>query len=418
VDGPRPSLRRSPYRKGWVGDGCSVSRPAEVHAGGHAYAGLLNEFEGIHANDGRLVSFLLLCVLGLGMMNGMERSRGKRTTLWLGAMGSVVLVMAGLLLRDSIREAWHLEGLQYGDEARKARAIEALRELRSRRAVSALLGLVDGDDSLGPSAATAIAWIGDEGGVSKVKELLRKKSPTFRRKTVGRLCEHTPGSVEVFDLLFDIAMSGSGGEEDVVLWQAIEGMRGCGRDCIPPFIEALRAEDPKAATRAARVLSSFGPKAEAAIPALIEILAREEATYEASAALGYIGKAAVPKLIQALENPDPRVRWGAARALGWMKGAAAGASRRLAAAVRDPDREVREQAVEALRSIGPAAAEAVPDPVAPSLPSPIASSVSSWTCSITDTGGRTGRPVRPRSAPPRRRGKGPREAAHPGRTTR
>jgi len=77
-------------------------------------------------------------------------------------------------------------------------------------------------------------------------------------------------------------------------------------------------------------------------------------------ALGRIGAGAVPPLIAALHDPNPRIRAEAARALSRMGPAAQDAVQPLTERLHDPEREVRQAAARALGQIGPAAAPAVP----------------------------------------------------------
>ncbi len=77
-------------------------------------------------------------------------------------------------------------------------------------------------------------------------------------------------------------------------------------------------------------------------------------------ALGRIGEAAVPQLIAALSDADPRVRAQAGRALARIGPPAKEAVPILTQRLDDPDEDVRQAAARALGQIGPAAADAVP----------------------------------------------------------
>lgn len=80
----------------------------------------------------------------------------------------------------------------------------------------------------------------------------------------------------------------------------------------------------------------------------------------AADALGRIGAAAVPELVQALANPDPAVREKAVGVLGRMGADAAPAVPNLVKLLNDPDPVVRKAAARTLGRIGPAAKDAVP----------------------------------------------------------
>jgi len=81
----------------------------------------------------------------------------------------------------------------------------------------------------------------------------------------------------------------------------------------------------------------------------------------AADALGRMGPAAVPKLVEALQDPNPQVRMLAARVLARIGPNAVIAVPTLQHLLEDPDGEVRRAATRALGQIGPAAAAAIPD---------------------------------------------------------
>ena len=71
-------------------------------------------------------------------------------------------------------------------------------------------------------------------------------------------------------------------------------------------------------------------------------------------------RAALPALIGALDDADPRVRGSAAAAIGGIGPAAAPAVPTLVALLQDADEGVRSSACLALRGVGPAAKSALP----------------------------------------------------------
>jgi hypothetical protein len=80
----------------------------------------------------------------------------------------------------------------------------------------------------------------------------------------------------------------------------------------------------------------------------------------ASDALGRIGEAAVPSLIEALNHPDPEVREQAARALSLIGPKSVAAVPELIKLLDDESEPVRRQAARALGQVGPAAKAAIP----------------------------------------------------------
>ena len=77
-------------------------------------------------------------------------------------------------------------------------------------------------------------------------------------------------------------------------------------------------------------------------------------------ALSRIGTAAIPALVDALQNPDPLLRRHAAQALARIGPEARDAVPDLIVALQDRDEEVRKNVARALGQIGPAAEAAVP----------------------------------------------------------
>src|SRR5271166_4882027 len=86
------------------------------------------------------------------------------------------------------------------------------------------------------------------------------------------------------------------------------------------WIKELRAADSGMRRQAAEALARLGPKAAAAVPALIEALADKDVMVrrDAGRALSRIGEPAVPALIEALADKDVMVRHDARHVLSKM----------------------------------------------------------------------------------------------------
>jgi HEAT repeat protein len=101
--------------------------------------------------------------------------------------------------------------------------------------------------------------------------------------------------------------------------EVLNVLAGMGEAAVPGLIKALDIKDARPA--AAAILARLGPAAQAAVPALIEVLQSAEPTarHEALLAIGAIGPAAhaaVPAAIKAMQDADPNVRYAACYALG------------------------------------------------------------------------------------------------------
>jgi HEAT repeat protein len=149
--------------------------------------------------------------------------------------------------------------------------------------------------------------------------------------------------------------------------QAVSMLVQYGPKHVPKMIELVQSEKSGAQRmRAMRALGQFGPRAEEAVPVLIEALSDRQCQDRdvAAESLGKIGRRpqqTVPALVQALRDPDDRVRTTASRALSRFgeEAAEAGAVPPLTAMLKDDDMNVRAYAADALGAIGPPARSAV-----------------------------------------------------------
>jgi hypothetical protein len=139
--------------------------------------------------------------------------------------------------------------------------------------------------------------------------------------------------------------------------------RGVKEEFLPVLIDALNDSDDQVRAEAALTLGLFGPRAKAAVPALIAILegpAPEgqgaDSRIRAAEALGAIGpdaKAAVPSLLAALNDENVAVRRAAASSLGHLGPEARAGEAALTKALADPDDGVRRSAIWSLENLGP-----------------------------------------------------------------
>ncbi len=139
------------------------------------------------------------------------------------------------------------------------------------------------------------------------------------------------------------------------------------RGALPELIKALDDSQQQVWLGAAVALARIGPDAKDAIPALLRGLNRSaqregrQVWYRSSYALGRIGVAAVPALIDSLKSSEALVRAGAAQALGWVGTDAGPAIPLLASLLNDSDAQVRQLSSEALAGIG---SESIPHLIA------------------------------------------------------
>jgi HEAT repeat protein len=120
----------------------------------------------------------------------------------------------------------------------------------------------------------------------------------------------------------------------------------------------LTSEQEGVSRHAAFLLGRIGPDAA---PILLDGLRREGSRVDQVAeALAQIGRPIVGRLAEAVGDPEPRVRRGAALALGQIRPLAPGVVPKLTGGLVDPDPAVRDAFLTAIGSLGPRAGEAVP----------------------------------------------------------
>jgi HEAT repeat protein len=211
----------------------------------------------------------------------------------------------------------------------RARAIESLGRLsapneQARRAV--LKSSHDLDPKVRAEALRSLGHFqgAEEALLPILKESLRDKDENVRRGVVNLLDEH--------------------------------------RTLLPSMATELEAllinEDGGVSRHAAFLLGKMG---QDAAPRLINALARKESHIDQIAeALAQIGRPVMGLLKQAIEAPEPRVRRGAALALGQIRPLAQGTVQKLVVGLNDPDPEVKAASLTAIGYLGPRASEAVP----------------------------------------------------------
>lgn len=123
-----------------------------------------------------------------------------------------------------------------------------------------------------------------------------------------------------------------------------------------PNVAALKSKDSEVRTQTYLALCDAGPKAAAAVPALIALLGDPDLEVRGLAAsvLGSVGKgveATVPALIEATKQPDLGVRTRAIDALESLGPEAAAASPTLLKLVQTGDKDTRAAAIAALGKI-------------------------------------------------------------------
>lgn len=150
-------------------------------------------------------------------------------------------------------------------------------------------------------------------------------------------------------------------------------LAGCGKTPIVPAktVTVPAGEKPVLTSLERRDRPALLPMPDSAIapasfempvaePVPIKPLAAWTEQEAAAEALGRIGAAAVPELVQTLQSPNAAVRLKGVEVLGRMGADAKDAVPQLVRLLDDPDLDVRKAAARTLGRIGPGAHEAVP----------------------------------------------------------
>jgi HEAT repeat protein len=124
-------------------------------------------------------------------------------------------------------------------------------------------------------------------------------------------------------------------------------------EVLPALCDGLKSDDLNVSGCAVVTLEKLGPAAEPAVGALKEAALRpENPNSSAPDALGKIGAAAVPALIEILERGDPTCKWSAADALAEMGEPARAALPALQKVASHPDDMVQSAARKAIQKLG------------------------------------------------------------------
>ena len=145
-----------------------------------------------------------------------------------------------------------------------------------------------------------------------------------------------------------------------LMMEAVQALAGVGRDAVPGLARLLKHEAVRPLV--AQVLGQLGSKANAAVPAMIEVLPGSDdvAKGELLFAFGKMGEGAapaVPAIAQQLASEEEDVRYAAIYALAQIGPAARDARRAIVKAMESDDEVLRTLSASALVQIDPQGSE-------------------------------------------------------------
>jgi HEAT repeat protein len=284
--------------------------------------------------------------------------RDDHSTVVMEAQRSLRRIGARQVIPDLLR------GLSKRDTRVRRCAAEVLRDFgaQANSATPQLLELLtDRSEGVRVQAAHALAAVAGQAAVPGLIDALDDKKASVRAAAARALASIGPEAVSARSKL-QRRLADPNADVRVASAKAIWSIQREAREAVPVLIAALGEP---VSWEAALILASIGPNASNAVPALIERLKREKVprplreTPVAALALGQIGPAAVPALMETLASTDPRVRTSAALALSYVGPQASGATPQLVNLLRDPDGDVRRAATLSLGTIDPARKELV-----------------------------------------------------------
>jgi HEAT repeat protein len=191
--------------------------------------------------------------------------------------------------------------------------------------------------------------------VDQIVAGLKSDKPELRA-TAARCMVESNRTAEAAEVAAPHLAAGLKDADPVVVASALDAIATMGEKAVPRAATALT--NPDIRLYAARVLQRIGPKAGAAVPALTEALAQDDAEFkrEVQYALAMIGAPAAPAveaLIPAVDSDDDEVRHSAIYALGSIGEGAKSAVPALTKALSSKDEFTRFGAAWALVHVAP-----------------------------------------------------------------
>jgi HEAT repeat protein len=201
-------------------------------------------------------------------------------------------------------------------------------------------------------AVEAIQQLGPSASVAVpfLMEALADKDGLVRYRASVALACIGPKAAEAIPLLCKILKDHS--ENDVNRGIAANALGRIGKASLPSLLDLLKEKDWEVKSHAAQALRYLGPEAKPALPALLELLQDRHLCRTVVDSIKAVGPAAVPELIKALENPNPYTRVYAATALLKIDPEQEAGMRTLITSLRDNEPGVRTQAARALTHRG------------------------------------------------------------------
>jgi HEAT repeat protein len=267
-----------------------------------------------------------------------------------------------------------IDALKSGGPEQRRKAALALWNLGpvSKEIEPALIRAVsDGDYLVRWRAAGALSRFNDPSVVSALVEATKDRTTNLPNVARWSLAKIGAPAMSAIPTLVESVKGGKADKDDIRYFvtsiindwhRKRRGEREIARDeslkgVIPSLITLLKDADDHVREESAHALWSLGTAAADAAGALVGTLNDkcEDVRVFSRMALGELGPAAVPSLVEALKSPVVEVRRTIVGILQILRRDAQGAVLPLVLALKDPDEQVRGRAASALGGLGPEA---------------------------------------------------------------
>lgn len=267
----------------------------------------------------------------------------------------VFLVQADEPTLDELKQQLNSE-----NSIQRLEAAEALEAIGPNALPLAIKALDDKAWYVRHAAMSAISSFGAEAksAVPALTKQLENEEPALRAMAAQALGHIGPAASDAVKPLSELLEDSQSLVKMHAAWALARiqpGKTKAFKKALPILINALKSEDPELKDEAIEALSEMGNSAVSPLMKFLkdnQEVSGEIAALDVLTALGPRAKNAAKIVAEALNSPDPMLRWHAARALGELESDNEEAIAALTAALGDNSPQVRSHAAFALGEIG------------------------------------------------------------------
>jgi HEAT repeat protein len=216
-------------------------------------------------------------------------------------------------------------------------------------------------------------WVEDKRNLPAIIDLQKDDEIDVRLAAVAAMCKLDPAGQEISPVLSKLLKGGDSRVRDFTV-EALADIHPPIKSALPDLIACLRDSDVRVRRSAARAIGEFGPDAKSAIPELVNLIGRPHEQMNprypemndhdvALMTIGKLGPETGAEVVKLAQSQDRIDRIGAAQALSSIENGKNDKAvvSELIKMLKDPDGEVRINAINSVWSFGPDAKAALPD---------------------------------------------------------